>query len=948
MYCFGNNAIIINKRVALFREYSVILQKQGGLTVFKRKNILGSAVSWCLAVSLILGTGVTATAENTSTETQDSFSLAEGVQSGEIAAVINKPCKVGTKLEFEIEAEESGEYELELQYTAASRENPVISLHIDGALPLEEADRIEFSNNWVNGEKVRKDDEGNEIAAEQILAEGLVYSTALDRTGKYEDPYTFELSGGTHKVSIEVFQGEFNLSSVVFKKPEETVSYEEWLNGQSVKDNNAKTITIEGENAVLKSDKALIPLSDSASGDVSPASPVIRKLNYIGGSNWAGVGETLTWEFECKDAGYYYLGFQYRQDTVINGVSYRHLKIDGETPFTEAKRVKFKYGADWKYFEYGEDEPYLFYLDEGKHTVSLTVTAGELSEVYSKLSDIVADLGELYIDITMIVGETVDNYRSYELFNQIPDFNQRLDDNITALEELIKTIEALQGESNGSLVSNIISAVEILEQMRDNPYSAHRYKSSYYTSYTNLSATLGTLTNMPLDIDRIFVIGKGNEAPKTNAGFFEGIAFSAKRFFTTFVNEYEAKEEDGENVTLWVNWGRDQAQVLNALIREDFTAETGIKVTVKISNATIIQGILAGKGPDVMLQMSRTEPINLAMRGALVDLKQFEDYEEVKERFNKGATVPYEYKNGTYALPDTQNFYMMFVRTDIFEEFGLEIPKTWDEFLRVTTILQRSNLQASLPYTQISASTTVNVGVGGLSLYPTVLLQNGLSLYNEDLSKSTLTEAPQLKIFTEWCEWYTKYKIPTVTDFYNRFRIGSAPIGISNYTLITQLKAAAPEIEGSWTVATIPGTKREDGTVDYTSSGSGTGCGITKLSENPEAAWEFLKWWTDADTQVKYSNNLESYIGPLGRVATSNVEAFDEMGWDAEFLPAIKDQLENTKEIEEIPGGYYTARGIDQAFWNVIEQNKKPKDMLIEWGDIVNNEIERKREEYSE
>lgn len=484
--------------------------------------------------------------------------------------------------------------------------------------------------------------------------------------------------------------------------------------------------------------------------------------------------------------------------------------------------------------------------------------------------------------------------------------------------------------------------------MRDNPYSAHKYKTAYYTAYTNLSATLGTLTNMPLDLDRILIIGNGSSKPDIETSFWGGIIFSAKRFFETFASDYGVtNQENNGDITLWVNWGRDQAQVLNALIREDFTAKTGIGVNVKVTNASIIQGILAGKGPDVMLHMSRAEPVNLAMRGALVDLNSFEDYNKIIKSFASDATKPYSYKGKTYALPDTQGFYMMFVRTDVLNEFGLEIPKTWDEFLDVSSMLQRNNLQVHLPYTQISASTTVNVGVGGLTLYPTMLMQNGLSLYNDSLTASTLTNSDQLKIFTEWCELYTKYRIPKVMDFYNRFRIGSAPIGISSYTLITQIKATCPEIEGRWTVATIPGTKRADGTIDYTSSGSGTGCAITKLSKNIDESWEFLKWWISVDAQTKYSNNLESYIGPLGRVATSNIEAFDEIGWDTDFLPAIKDQLNNTSEIEEIPGGYYTARGIDQAFWNVVEQNKKPKDMLIEWGEIVNREIERKQKEYN-
>ena len=81
------------------------------------------------------------------------------------------------------------------------------------------------------------------------------------------------------------------------------------------------------------------------------------------------------------------------------------------------------------------------------------------------------------------------------------------------------------------------------------------------------------------------------------------------------------------------------------------------------------------------LMMARTEPVNLGIRGALADLRQFDDFEEVLENFQKGAEVPYTYNGATYALPDTQNFMLMFYRTDVMEELGLEIPQTWDDFL---------------------------------------------------------------------------------------------------------------------------------------------------------------------------------------------------------------------------------------------------------------------------
>lgn len=859
-------------------------------------------------------------------------------------------CKVGTEIHCEISVSQAADYEFMLVWKAIGRDNPVVSLKIDRAYPFETASRIEFSNNWIDSSVIRTDEKGNEIAAEQILSTEPVQDVARDHTGKFEDPYTVYLSAGIHSVDLRIYDGEFDLEKIIFHLPEQPESYADWLKKQEVFENISDPIVIEGESASLKNDNSLVALSDSASAAVSPASPKIKKLNYIGGSNWSGVGDQLEWQFSCPADGYYALGFVYRQNTVINGISYRHLRIDGVTPYAEAKRLKFSYGNSWRFTTFSDgNQDYLIYLKKGTHTLSLTATAGELSEVYAELQNVIADLGDLYIDITMIVGETVDNYRSYELFNQIPDFNRRLKQNIKSLNDLIDTIENLQEQTSGSLVSNIVGAVEILQLMLDNPYSAHRYKSSYYTAYTNLSSTLGTLTNMPLDLDRILIFSEENEPQEIEVGLLKKLMFSVRRFLKTFAGEYEVQTvENSRQITLWVGWGRDQAQVLNALIRESFTPTTGISVNLKVTNASLIQGILAGKGPDIVLNMSRSDPVNLAMRGALISLSDFDDYQTVSKRFLEGSAVPYTYRNKVYALPDTQNFYMMFVRTDILEQFGLEIPKTWEDFLNVATVLQRNNLGVALPYTAIADSGTVNVGVGGLTLYPTLLFQNGLSIYNDTQTGVALTEAGQLRVFTEWTEWYTNYKIPTVMDFYNRFRIGSAPVGISSYTLITQIKATCPEINGKWTVCEIPGTVSSDGGVDHTCAGSGSGCGITKLSHDPDAAWEFLKWWTSSSTQVRYSNNLESYLGPLGRLATSNLEAFEEIGWDADILPALQAQQKNIKEVPEIPGGYYTARGIDQAFWNVIEQSKKPKDMLVEWSDVVNREIKRKQIEYQD
>jgi len=833
------------------------------------------------------------------------------------------------QIEKTVAVVEDGLYELQLTYISKGSVELKVEFMIDGAYPFASAERISFPLIFTNSDKERFDGNGNEIAPEQILYNGEYTYSAREYTGVSETAYRFALTAGEHTVSIKRLSGEAEIRKAVLAAATQADAYKK---PSKIRDNK-EVIVIEGEDASVKSGRDLIPLIDRSHAEVYPSDPLKSKINYIGGSNWSSPGDTISWDFEVEQAGYYSFGAFYRQKAKIGAASYRSLTIDGVSPFAEAQRIKFTYSPSWKTYTFGNEEPYYFYLDKGPHTLTLAVTSGEMAEVYSRLKSTSSDLGDLYVDITMVVGETVDLNRSYELFNQIPNFNKRLKAAIKELKALIKKIEDMQEKTSGSTVSTLSSAVETLQKMLDNPYSAHQYKSAYYTAYTNLGALVGEMTDMPLDIDRIFLAGAKADTSDFGASFFEKLSFSVRRFLATFSEDYDAvsASKSDEALTLWVNWGRDQAQVLTALIRDSFTSTHNIEVKVEVVNATLIQGILAGKGPDCILHMVRTEPINLAMRGALEPLSQFEDLDAVLEQFNADGETPYIYKDKVYALPDTQTFEMLFVRTDILERMGLEIPKTWEEFADVTTALQRSNLQVHMPQT----------------MYLTMLAQEGLPLYDTEKGITTLTQLEQIRCFKTYTDWFVRYKLPkTMGSFFERFRIGAAPMGIFDFTLSTQLETAAPEIEGRWTAVKLPATVRDDGKLYGNCSGGGTGCAITKLSKNPENAWKFLKWWVSEDTQRRYSSDLESLLGPLGRVATSNNTAFSKLGWNAQVLPEIEAQRKEIVNFPELPGGYYVNRSIDQAFWNVVEANANVNDTMIKWGGIADTEMLRKQAEY--
>ena len=837
---------------------------------------------------------------------------------------------------FTVNVKSKGLYTIGMSYKAidSAIDSIEVGLHIDGKAPFEEAENLLFPRVWKDDGGTRVDGAGNEFSAKQILYDKFVLSYALDITRWTSDKYLVDLSAGKHEITIIPKTGAFELEFFEFGIPSVSENYK--APNSNSKFYKGDTIKIETEDSLYKNSYWIAGKSDNSSLLVTPNSAKNTLVNFIGGGNWATPGETIVWETPELEAGYYNLGFNFRQSAILGGKTYRALTIDGKVPFKEAENIGFGYDDGWQQSLFSDEkgEPYLVYLSKGKHEIALSVVPGDMLEVRNNLRDVVSEMGSLYIENNMITGETVDVNRDYDLFTQIPDMEERLKEMKNTLSEIDVMLNKITGKTSGSHSSVLKNAVLIMGQMLNNKYTVHRYKENYYNSYTSLGSVLYELKNMPLDLDKIFLIAPEQDGLKKDYGFFDSLWFSTKKFLVSFSNDYSnisGKSDAKEQVTVWVNWGIDQARALSSLAQNSFTANTGIAVNVKLVNASIVQAILSGRNPDCLLQTGRTEPVNLAMRGVLYDLNNFDDVDEVLKRFHKGAAEPYYYKNGLYGLPDTQTFYMMFYRKDIMEQLGLEIPETWEEFTRVSKLLIRNNLNAYLPTTE---------------MFNTFLMQRGLSLYAEDGRKTNLSSSDVMLTFGEITDYFTKGKLPITMDFYNRFRTGTCPLGITTYTLYTTLKVAASEIDGLWGMAPIPGTVNEDDTVSHVSAGGGTACSILNLSKNKEAAWELIKWWTGVEAQVSYSNEIEAILGPTGRLSVANKEALTKMSWDDGMLKSILKSWDQLQEMPEYPGSYYVSRSVYQAFWNVVNDNENPKDMLLKFSKEADDEIARKWKQY--
>ena len=87
----------------------------------------------------------------------------------------------------------------------------------------------------------------------------------------------------------------------------------------------------------------------------------------------------------------------------------------------------------------------------------------------------------------------------------------------------------------------------------------------------------------------------------------------------------------------------------------------------------MVNALAAGTGPDVMLGVGSDTVVNLGLRGAVVDLSQFEGFDELLSQYVKGSEIPFRMEGKYYGVPSTNGCTVMFVRTDIFENMGLNM-----------------------------------------------------------------------------------------------------------------------------------------------------------------------------------------------------------------------------------------------------------------------------------
>ncbi|MDR3020416.1 MAG: extracellular solute-binding protein, partial [Treponema sp.] len=402
-----------------------------------------------------------------------------------------------------------------------------------------------------------------------------------------------------------------------------------------------------------------------------------------------------------------------------------------------------------------------------------------------------------------------------------------------------------------------------------------------------------------------------------------------------------------EVVEVWmVHTGRDQSSILKAMIDDTFTPMTGIRINIKlVAPDAIMPAVVAGTGPDMALTMPQGDPVNFAIRKAVLDVSQMPGYEEVISELNPAVIVPFSYAGGVWGLPETQYFHVMFYRKDIFEELGIDLPNTWDDLINILPVIQKNNMNVGIPSVATNVVTAID-----FSNFLAHLFQRGGRLYNEEGSRTLLDGEIAIEAFDVYTKFFTHYKTPMVYDFVNRFRTGEMPLAFADYTNFNTLEVFAPELRGLWGFARMPGLPRidEDGN-PYINRSVSTGTLASMIfssTKRPDLAWEFLKWWVSSDTQLRFGRELESIMGAAARYPTANYEAFKRLSWGSEQMAVLDEQRQWSVGTPEVPGGYFVSRHITNAARRILNEGMDTRETMLDYSLTINDELIKKRKEF--
>ncbi len=301
------------------------------------------------------------------------------------------------------------------------------------------------------------------------------------------------------------------------------------------------------------------------------------------------------------------------------------------------------------------------------------------------------------------------------------------------------------------------------------------------------------------------------------------------------------------------------------------------------------------------------------------------------DRYPQAYVLGSQVDGKTYGLPIRGHPQMLFYRKDLFEQAGVQPPKTWDEVVTVADAVQK---KSGIP--GVAMYYGKGNGQQNLFLWINHLWGKGSDIFADNYKTTRFNEPAGVEATQQYLDLLLKHKVaaPGSVGFVEGDATNSVAQGNSAmvmvwwwvYSVLTGSKSTLkPEQVGFAPMPQMPG----GAPVSYALS---LPFAVSGLSKKKDAAWEFMKWVSSPELEVACATDKSdpesadivvthkaSFLDPkvneanfnLHRVAAQTLEG-------SRILPQIKEWpqiavvLENT--ISELATGSKPVKaGLDQA-----------------------------------
>ena len=854
------------------------------------------------------------------------------------------------RVELEIDVPQSAVYYMSFDYLANSESIlPVeAGIMVNGEYPFYEMRQQKLESQWTAKPDKVYDSYGNEVVSMPDKVYDWQNKYVQDSTYRYTQPLGIELQQGKNTISIELNEGTLVLGDISLTAKPQVAEYtgSETAAGDGF-------IEIQAEDFLYRNDSA-IHATCEYDPDLYPYQAGNRVMNTVDATSFGEGGQEVTYSFNAEKAGNYYIAFHYSQGDKADFPVFMNVKIDGKIPNTAFENHAFAYEKKYEMYTMVDSDgnKISIPLEAGTHTISMQISMEPIRESLETIEKIMGRVNDLSLEVTKVAGTNKDKYRDFSLEAYIPGIGDTMTEWADELDQVMENARVYNPKkSKIAAYASVKIAENQLRSLAKKPdeliYRIDELATSTSSVNQHLANLIDSLNGNDFALDSIYLYQEDSakQLPK-NKNIFTKMWLGIVRFFTSFGEQaYSSTNTNPEHLQVSVNRSRQHLEIMQLLINEQFTPQTGIEVDLSLmpDQTKLVLANASGDSPDVATGVNYSIPFELGIRGALKDLTEFDDFAEVAERYNAGLIMPYVIGDRIYALPETMNFQVMFYRKDILDKLGLEVPDTLEDVEAMLPDLQMRGLNFYYP-------TARTVGMKTFLDTTPILFQSGGNLYDGAIDKATLTSEENVEGFTTLTNLFTIYNLPKdVPNFYQHFRNGDYPIGISDFGNYNMISNAAPEIDGSWGVALIPGVKNADGEVmRYSSAGAESTFLFESTPEREQMAWDFVKWWSSAEVQAEFGQRLQITYGDEYYWNTANAEAFAQLPWDSDDKEVILEQLEWTLEAPRALASYMVERELSDAYNLVVlgAKSASVRESLDDAQKSVKRETQRKLEEF--